>query len=85
MLLRRVKDANDKDVFAFDAEEYLVGKPVGQDASKAAVEDGKPLGRLFQASERLGYGKKELVAQSWAPGFVPIPGLAKIGIGRGAS
>jgi hypothetical protein len=80
----RVENWEDNDGVAFDAEEELVGKALGQDTPESSVVEGKALGRLFQAGERLGHAEKELAAQAGGLAFILLLRRAEAGPGGGA-
>ena len=81
VILRAMQDAIDNNFPANHAEKYFVGKPMRQDAAKATVVNRKTIRIGFEPEEGFGVVGQKFITQTVALGFIPIVGVAEVGLG----
>ena len=81
MILRAVQDAKDNYFLTDNAENDFVGKPMGEDTTKATVVNRKTFRIGFEPEEGFGMVGQKFITESVALGFIPIVGVAEVGLG----
>ena len=81
MFLRAVQDAEDNYFLTDNAEKDFVGKPMGEDSAKATVVNRKTIRIGFEPEEGFGMVGQKFITESVALGFIPIVGVAEVGLG----